>query len=294
MALSAPWYAVGTFWAGFGLIVTIVVGIVTLWVMWRAALPRRKLVYEITSVRMASTEVEGKLELPDDTKPHNLYVVTLRLSNRGRMDIPSSDFDQGAPIRFDIASRIFSVAAVVSTPATAPIPPVTVVGGSLLVGPGLILRGQQIEITLFVEGPYRSLTSVQTPLIDVLVRLQDPAKPSLAEQAEIVNEALNKARQLFEDLEAEVQARSAIVEHLATEARQAEVRAEEASNRAALNEQEAKAVDQWLDRALQQRLGNLESRARRREWLLATIVASIIGLAVGIGAILIAHFLLGF
>lgn len=227
------------------------------------------------------------------------YLITLHIANRSRFDINSGDFDSGAPIRFDLGAKIVDVMKVSSDPETRVTPRVTVAKNQVEVGPSLIRRGQRIAITVLTEGPVER-RFVESPLIDVGarlqpgLRLQETATPSLTERANLVSEALRNVRQLFADLEAEVQARSAVVERLTGEAYQAEVRAEEAMKRAALNEEQAKAVDAWLDRALQSRLGEMERASRRREWLLGTIVTSIIGLAVGVAAILIAHFWLGF
>jgi tetrahydromethanopterin S-methyltransferase subunit F len=57
---------------------------------------------------------------------------------------------------------------------------------------------------------------------------------------------------------------------------------------------QTEAIDTLLVSALKTRVGELERNARRREWGLATIVALIIGLVVGVVSIMIAHFAFGF
>jgi hypothetical protein len=287
-AVARPGFVAAFFWALIA-VTSLVLAAVVLTYVVVVRLPRRRLVYEIGSAQKVSVENLG----PDFRNLANPYLIQLRLANRGRTDISSSAFDSGAPIRFDLGVDIVTLTKVVSTPPSAPSPPVVAVGNSVQVGPGLILKGQKLAITVLAEGSGYGKTAVRSSLVNVAVKLQDPATPSLTEQAQMVSEALNNVRQLFEDLEAEVKARSAVVERLTGEAYQAEVRAEEALKRASLNEQEAKAVDAWLDRALQRRLSELERTARRREWLLATIISSIIGLAVGVIAIVFAHFFLG-
>jgi predicted nucleic acid-binding Zn-ribbon protein len=113
-------------------------------------------------------------------------------------------------------------------------------------------------------------------------------------RAREVGEALQRARDLLDELQSEVTARAAIIESLATQTVQAEQRAAEASERAGLSEKASEAVDALLVSAMKTRLGELERTARRREWGLATIVALIIGLIVGVASILISHFAFGF
>jgi predicted nucleic acid-binding Zn-ribbon protein len=121
--------------------------------------------------------------------------------------------------------------------------------------------------------------------------LRELAEPDpLDVRAREVSDALAKARDLLGELQAEVTARSQIIEDLAGETRQAEQRAQDAAARAGLTEKEAEAVDALLISALKQRLGELKQRARRREWSLATVVA----LIVGVVSILIAHLVFGF
>jgi polyhydroxyalkanoate synthesis regulator phasin len=112
----------------------------------------------------------------------------------------------------------------------------------------------------------------------------------LAERAQEVTDALTKAGELLEELQTEVKARSVIIDGLASQTKEAEQRAEDAVRRAALNEEQAKAVDAYLDRALKNRLTELERTAGRREWVIGTVVCLIVGIA----SILFAHFLFGF
>jgi F0F1-type ATP synthase assembly protein I len=113
-------------------------------------------------------------------------------------------------------------------------------------------------------------------------------------RAREVGFALQRARDLLDELQSEVAARAAIIEGLAAQTQQAEQRATDASARAGLSEKESEAVDALLVSALKTRLAELERSARRREWGLATIVALIIGLIVGVASILISHFAFGF
>ena len=127
-------------------------------------------------------------------------------------------------------------------------------------------------------------------IADLLFKRLGPPPAPLAVRAQEVSDALTKARTLFADLETEVEARTALVEALTTKAQDAERRADDALRRADLSEEQAKAVDAYLGRAVKVQLDTVERKARRREWGLATLV----GLIVGVASILIAHFLLDF
>lgn len=127
----------------------------------------------------------------------------------------------------------------------------------------------------------------------ILKRFGQPPGP-LEVRAQEVSDALARARALMEELQAEVQARTDLMNALAAQIQEAERRSEEAILRAGLNEEQAKAVDTQLNRALQARLSTLERKARRREWGLAMIGGLIVGLVVGVGSILIVHFVFGF
>jgi len=112
----------------------------------------------------------------------------------------------------------------------------------------------------------------------------------LAVRAQEVSTALSRASQLLDELQSEVQARTAVIDSLVAKTQDAERRAGEALTRADLSESEAKAVDAFLDRALKLQLAEAERKARGREWVIGTMVT----LVIGIGSILIAHFAFGF
>lgn len=127
-------------------------------------------------------------------------------------------------------------------------------------------------------------------LADVVMRRFGPAAPPLEVRAKQVGEALAKAAELLDELQAEVKLRAVIIKQLEEQTVEAGRRSEDAVLRAALNEEQAKAVDTYLDRALQARLRELEKNARRREVMLGTVVALIVGIA----TIFISHYLFDF
>lgn len=127
-------------------------------------------------------------------------------------------------------------------------------------------------------------------IINSIVKRFGPPPEPLAVRAQQVSDALARAGALFAELESEVNARTALIESLVVKAEAAESRADNAIRRADLSEEQAKAVDAYLDRALKVELAKVERKTRRREWGLATLG----GLTIGIASILIAHFSFGF
>lgn len=120
--------------------------------------------------------------------------------------------------------------------------------------------------------------------------LRATRRSPLEQRAALVAETVTYAGRLLDSLQREIAARSAIVQALADEVEASKTEAEHAAQLAQLNDQQARAVNAYLDRLLAARLDTMERHARRREWTLATIVA----LAVGVASILAAHFLVGF
>jgi hypothetical protein len=124
----------------------------------------------------------------------------------------------------------------------------------------------------------------------VLRSLRIARRAPLEQRAALVADTVTYAVRLLDSLQKEIAARSAIVQALAGEAEAAQTQAEHAAQLARLNDEQAAAVNAFLDRLLEARLGAMERHARRREWALATVVALIIGVA----AILVSHYLIGF
>ena len=108
-------------------------------------------------------------------------------------------------------------------------------------------------------------------IVQLILKRFGPPPAPLAVRAQEVSDALTKAGSLMDELRAEVDARTALIDSLAAKTQDAERRSTDALRRADLNEEQAKAVDAYLDRALGVQLGLAERKARRREWGLATL-----------------------
>jgi hypothetical protein len=169
------WYTSATFWAAAAVLVALIVGVPTFWVTW---VPRQRLFYGTpppTPLLTAGTAIDD-LEIRHRgrhlTAPHLLDVT---LTARGRRDIPSSAFDQGRPLVFDVGAAIVETLQIRSDPTSAMTPPVTHDGSALSVGPELIGRRQTIIISLLVDGTHPRLTCTQPILAQVTVIPRDPS-----------------------------------------------------------------------------------------------------------------------
>lgn len=127
-------------------------------------------------------------------------------------------------------------------------------------------------------------------LAEWLQRRYERERAPLVIRAQEVADALEKTSQMLDELQAEVRARTSLIEALVSQTDEAERRSEDAIRRAQLNEEQAKAVDAYLDQALKNRISELEMRARRREWMIGTVVA----LTMGVVSILFSHYVLHF
>ena len=117
---------------------------------------------------------------------------------------------------------------------------------------------------------------------------------SLSERAAHATSALQEATRLAHELTDELTARSALLEDVKRQLAEANQHAEEMRKLAQVDDETTDILNRYFDDALKTRLGELEKAARRREWGLAIVGGMIVGLIVGVGSILIAHFLFGF
>jgi hypothetical protein len=155
-------------------------------------------------------------------------------------------------------------------------------------------RGRDDEtlaaIALMNRRDWESARALAPEEADLLQGLREAWKTPLEQRAALVADTAAYAVRLLDSLQREIAARSALVEALASEVQSAHTQATHSRQVASLNEVQAAAVNAFLDRLLKARLDDVEHQARRREWVLATGVALIIGVA----AILVSHYLIGF
>ncbi|MGW1893992.1 hypothetical protein ACWCP6_27625 [Streptomyces sp. NPDC002004] len=113
------------------------------------------------------TNVRQRMVLSVDGRPRqNAHRVEVRLVRKGP-DIASSDFDQDRPIVLNVGSDIITmIGSPQVEPSDAEVPNVTYAGSMLNVPKCLIKRGQQISVSLLVDGT-PSLTRQQVLLRNV-------------------------------------------------------------------------------------------------------------------------------
>jgi hypothetical protein len=118
-----------------------------------------------------------------------------------------------------------------------------------------------------------------------LVNLKASAFPDRAQRAFA---ALQEATELVEEIRAELDARMALLQGVRDQLEQTTREVDNMRVLANADPETLRIANQYFDAALENRLGSLEGRARKREIFLATIV----GLLVGVVAIAVAHYML--
>lgn len=160
------------------MVATVTFGLWAVWVAWRVAYPKRRLLYAMpvaTRLLNAERDVRQGLEVRrGDQILSDPYVLEVTLVNQGRRDIPSSAFDQGRPLTLDVGVPVLDVLKTTSSPGHG-LPSVTVEGTALKIGPDLISRRQKISFSLLVDGPDPKLRCPPPHPIDIDVREGEPA-----------------------------------------------------------------------------------------------------------------------
>ncbi len=105
----------------------------------------------------------GKRSLKDP------YIVQVRLSNIGRKDVRSSDFDRATPLQLDLGVKIMALLKVTCSQDDMPDPKLSVTERRLNVGPSLIPHHATIDFILLVDGPCTALKP-KNPLIGVSLK----------------------------------------------------------------------------------------------------------------------------
>jgi hypothetical protein len=173
--VAAPFYTSEIFWMAAAVVVALVVGVGTVWIGWRGSNPKRGLRFGAEAIPLlepmegARTAIEVRYSgrAVDDA-----HLVKLTLINTGRRDIPSTAFDQDAPLRLNTTVPLLEVLDIKTQPATAAPPDVTIDGTELRIGPSRIGRRQRIHIVALAEGTPRC--SLVHALVDVAVEEDTP------------------------------------------------------------------------------------------------------------------------
>jgi hypothetical protein len=94
------------------------------------------------------------------------HIVRIRISNIGRREIRSGDFDQGTPLQLDIGVKIAALLRVICSPDDMPDPKASINERRLSLFPSLIPRHASIYFVILLDGPCGEIT-YKSPLTDV-------------------------------------------------------------------------------------------------------------------------------
>ncbi|HSV65843.1 MAG TPA: hypothetical protein VLJ59_08060 [Mycobacteriales bacterium] len=173
--VAEHWYSSGTLWTAIGVFVALLIGVPTFLVTW---VPRQRLYYRAApATPLVAPGMRGVADLEirhDGRLLADPFLVEVKLTARGRRDIPSSAFDQGRSLVFDLSAEIVKVMQVRCSPVSSLTPPVTYEGSSLRIGPELIGRSQTTTISVLVDGDQPSLVCTQPVLAQVTLTPQGP------------------------------------------------------------------------------------------------------------------------
>jgi uncharacterized membrane protein len=167
---SGAWYASGTVFAAAGVLVALVALTVSA-ALTLYSLPHGRLVYGLLSAESllpaatlaSDLQISYKDQILDDPQ-----LLVVQLANEGGRDIPTSSFDDGRPLIFDLNVEIVAVLRNALGRNSAAIK-IEYEGSRLKIGPNLIRRGDVIQLAILASG-HRAYLTVQSPLIEVSVQ----------------------------------------------------------------------------------------------------------------------------
>jgi hypothetical protein len=94
------------------------------------------------------------------------HIVRIRISNTGRREIRSGDFDQGTPLQLDMGVKIVALLRVICSLNDMPDPKASINERRLSLFPSLIPRHASIYLVILLDGPCGEIT-YKSPLTDV-------------------------------------------------------------------------------------------------------------------------------
>jgi hypothetical protein len=101
---GGSWASSGTFWA----IITVVVAVVGVASGWVAVNPKRTLYYAMPTIAplLNAGDIKDLKIFHADDLVSTPQVLEISLASQGRLDIPSTSFDDNAPLRLDVNAKI--------------------------------------------------------------------------------------------------------------------------------------------------------------------------------------------
>ncbi|SRR5581483_3088143 len=176
MKAMSHWYSSSILWSVIAAILAlaqVILGILVFILPWISS--KRIITYELRASEpliRAPADVDPGLQVAHHGKTLiNPHIIIVWLAYRGRKDLPSSAFDQGAPLVVDVGIEITALVRKDFRPGALPIPKVEINGTALEIGPSLLRKKLEMEFFVLADGPDVSL-DVVAPLADIKVRPQ--------------------------------------------------------------------------------------------------------------------------
>jgi hypothetical protein len=150
MSLAVPWWESSPLLTLISAVAGVLAVLAAIWATLYASRPRRALAYSVKMQRPTGVDERGRVNLvvPNEEQ-QRAVIVTFVLRGTGRLDVPSSVFDNSTPISLSVTgAEIRDAGKVESRRGGGLAPAFEVHDNNLKIGPGLIGRNQVLTFRL--------------------------------------------------------------------------------------------------------------------------------------------------
>ncbi|MFM9634518.1 MULTISPECIES: hypothetical protein [Streptomyces] len=162
-----------TFWTIFISALTTLIGAAFGgWATYRTANPKREFRFTVVknnsllNTNNEDPELTVRRGNDDLRKPR---IIDLHFEYRGKKPITAESFHTGAPITVNLGAQVKHVISSTVGPTTAMAPELVINGEELEIRPSLWASGQQVEVSLLVDGDAGEI-QISSPLTDAAAR----------------------------------------------------------------------------------------------------------------------------